>query len=220
MGHKSHPVGLRLGYSMNWSSRWFDKKNYGRYLLEDYKIRHYLRKKLRRAALSSVEIERLGPETHITITTARPGVVIGRGGAGIETLRQALSQMVSGALKLNIKELRAPEIDAAAVAAGIVEQIERRIPFRRAVKGAIDAALRSRVLGIKVIISGRLNGAEISRSEQFRRGTVPLHTFRAVIDYAMDTAFTTYGTVGVKVWIYKQEEEEKKNNNHVDTKES
>ena len=191
---------------MGWSSRWFDLKNYRRYLLEDHKLRCYLEKKLRRAALAKTEIERFGPEVNVTIFTARPGIVIGHSGSGIEDLRKNLTQLIEETLKLNVQEIREPEADAAVVASSIVEQIERRIPFRRAVKAALDAALRSRVLGIKIIVSGRLNGAEISRSEQFLRGTVPLHTFRAPIDYAIKTAFTTYGTVGVKVWIYKEEE--------------
>jgi len=193
---------------MRWSSRWFDDKNYRRFLLEDHGIRQYLNKKLSRAALEGVEIERFGPETQVSIFTARPGMVIGHGGSGIEELRKGLSQLVEGTLKLNVQETRNPEASAPVIAANIVEQIERRIPFRRAIKAALDAALRSKVLGIKILISGRLNGAEISRSEQFLKGTVPLHTFRAPIEYAAKTAFTTYGTVGVKVWVYKSQEAE------------
>ncbi len=207
MGHKSHPLSLRVGYSMNWRSRWFDAKNYRQSLLEDYRIRRFLNRKLRRAALAGVEIERFGPEVQVTLLTARPGVVIGHGGSGIEELRKELVKMVKGGnLKLSVQEVKNPEADAAVIAATVVEQIERRIPFRRSVKAALENAMRGGALGIKILISGRLNGAEISRSEQFLLGTVPLHTFRVQIDYAANTAFTTYGTVGIKVWVYRKEE--------------
>lgn len=205
MGKKSHPLGLRVGYSMNWQSRWFDLKNYARYLWEDYQIREYLFKRLKRAALARVEIERFGSQAQITLATARPGLVIGRGGSELEELKRGLKKIVSGEAKLNVQEIKSPEAEAAVVAAIIVEQIERRIPFRRAIKAALEGAQRLKVKGMKVVIAGRLNGAEISRTELFHFGTVPLHTFRVPIDYAQRTAFTTYGTVGVKVWIYREE---------------
>ncbi|OGB74439.1 30S ribosomal protein S3 [candidate division Kazan bacterium RBG_13_50_9] len=203
MGQKVNPVSARLGYTAKWRSRWFDLKNYKTNLLEDYEIRQIIKKDLRKAAVARVDIERLVNEIVVNIYTARPGMIIGRGGAGVEGLKQKIKKAIGRSVKIDITEVRNPEGDAAVVAHQIVEQIEKRIPFRRAIRGALDAAHRSKIDGIKIIIAGRLNGADIARRELFIHGKVPLHTLRHYIDYAGDVAYTTYGTVGVKVWIFK-----------------
>lgn len=206
MGQKAHPTSLRLGYSADWKSRWLDLKNYSQFLLEDQKIREFLMKKFQNAGVSMIEIERKGGETKVNLHTARPGVVIGRGGSGVESVRKELKKIVPTDLQVNIIEVRDPERDAAVIASGIVNQLERRLPFRRVIKGALENALKARVQGIKVNIAGRLNGADIARTEKFAKGTVPLHTLRKKIDFASRTAKTTFGTIGVKVWVYKGEE--------------
>jgi len=208
MGQKINPISNRLGYTARWRSRWFDLKNYSVYLLEDHKIRQLIDKQLRKASLSKIEIERFGNDTIVNIFAARPGMVIGHGGAGIETLRKQIKSLIKRDIKVNIIEIQNPETNAAVVANQIVEQIERRLPFRRAVKGAMGAAQRGKIDGIKIIVAGRLNGAEIARTELFVNGKIPLHTFRHFIDYAQREAHTTYGTIGVKVWIFKAGEKD------------
>lgn len=203
MGHKVNPISVRLGYTSQWKSRWFDVKNYAPNLLEDYKIRKLLDAELRKAAVERIEIERLLKSVVVSVHTARPGVIIGRGGAGVEALRQKIKKEIGRDVKLDIIEVRNPESSASVLALQIVEQIERRMPFRRAIRGVMESASRSRVDGIKVEIAGRLNGAEIARREMFIKGSVPLHTLRHFIDFAKKTAFTTYGTIGVKVWVFK-----------------
>lgn len=212
MGQKINPISFRLGGSAKWRSRWFDLKNYQTNLLEDYKIRKFLELELKKAAIAKIEIERLSNEVVVNIHTARPGLVIGRGGAGVEELRKKIKVIIGKDIKLNIIEVKNPETNAAVVAHQIVEQIEKRIPFRRAIRGVIEAATRHKIDGIKIIIAGRLNGAEIARKEMFIRGKIPLHTLRHFIDYAQHTAYTTYGTVGVKVWVFKEGEKEIENN--------
>ena len=204
MGQKINPISNRLGYTARWRSRWFDIKQYPTYLLEDHKIRTTISKDLRKASIARIDIERLGQDTIINIVTARPGMIIGHGGAGIEGLRKKIKKLIGHEVKINIIEVRDPETNAAIIANQIVEQIERRLPFRRAAKGAMGAAERARVDGIKIVISGRLNGAEIARTETFVYGKVPLHTFREFIDYALREANTTYGVIGVKVWTFKE----------------
>jgi len=208
MGQKINPISFRLGGSAKWRSRWFDLKNYQVNLLEDYKIRKFLEKELKKAAIAKVEIDRLGTDVVINIHTARPGLVIGRGGAGAEELRNKIKVVIGKNIKLNIIEVKNPETNAAIVAHQITEQIEKRIPFRRAARGVMEAAARHKIDGIKIMIAGRLNGAEIARKEMFIHGKIPLHTLRNYIDYAQRTAYTTYGTVGVKVWIFKEGEKE------------
>ena len=213
MGQKINPISVRLGYTARWRSRWFDLKNYPDNLLQDYKIRQLIKTKLKKAAVARVDIERLSNEVVVSIHTARPGVIIGRGGAGVEELRQQIKKLIAGNVKIDILEVRNPESNAAIVAHQIVEQIERRIPFRRAIKFAVQAAKRARVDGIKIIVAGRLNGAEIARKEMFIDGKIPLHTLRHYIDYSNQVAYTTYGTVGVKVWIFKAGEKDGKVSN-------
>jgi len=203
MGQKVNPISARLGYTARWRSRWLDTKNYAHHLLADRQIRQIITQELKKAAVARIEIERFSKDTIVNVYSARPGVVIGRGGAGIEKLRAKIKQAIGADIKLNIVEVKNPEANAAVVAGQIVEQIERRIPFRRAIRGTLDAAKRAHVDGIKIIIAGRLNGAEIARRELFISGKIPLHTFRHYIDYAAHTAHTTYGTIGVKVWIFK-----------------
>jgi len=210
MGQKIHPTGFRLGYSAKWRSRWLDLKQYTRFILEDKKLRDEIEKRFRKAALSKVEIERFGADINITIWTARPGILIGRGGSGIENLRKKLSQLSKSKLKVEVREVANPELDANVVAYQIVEQIERRIPFRRAVRMALENIKRAGALGGRIVVSGRLNGAEISRREVFSFGSVPLHTLRNLVDYGVATAYANYGTVGVKVWILKKEKASEK----------
>ena len=205
MGQKVRPNGLRLGITRTWDSRWFAGREYADLLHEDLKIRKYLMKHLKQAAISNVIIERPAKKARINILSARPGVVIGKKGADIEKLRLEVSKMTASDVTLNITEIRKPEIDAKLVADGIAQQLERRVSFRRAMKRAMQTAMRMGALGIRVNCSGRLGGAEIARMEWSREGRVPLHTLRADIDYGMATAFTTYGTCGVKVWIFKGE---------------
>ncbi len=205
MGQKVNPVGLRLGIIRTWDSRWFAGKDYGALLHEDFKIRAYLTEKLEQAGVSRVVIERPAKKARITIHSARPGVVIGKKGADIEKLRSDIGGMTSSEVNLNIVEIRKPELDARLVAENIAQQLERRVAFRRAMKRAVQSALRLGALGIRINCGGRLGGAEIARMEWYREGRVPLHTLRADVDYGTATAFTTYGTCGVKVWIFKGE---------------
>ncbi|MDH5611172.1 MAG: 30S ribosomal protein S3 [Gammaproteobacteria bacterium] len=209
MGQKVHPVGIRLGISADWSSKWYaSSADFPGLLNADLKIREYLREKLAAANVSRIQIQRPTRSCHVTIHTARPGVVIGKKGADIEILRQEvakISDMHINNVKLSIEEIRKPELDAQLVAEGITQQLERRVMFRRAMKRSIQNTMRMGAQGIKIKIGGRLNGAEIARSEQYHEGRVPLHTLRADIDYGFAEAKTTYGIIGVKVWIYKGE---------------
>ncbi|MDH3473233.1 MAG: 30S ribosomal protein S3 [Rhodospirillales bacterium] len=205
MGHKVNPIGLRLGINRTWDSRWYADNGYGDLLHEDIKIRKALRKRLQQAGISRIVIERPAKKARITIHTARPGVVIGKKGADIEKLRRELQQMTGNEVHLNIVEIRKPEIDARLVAENIAQQLERRVAFRRAMKRAVQSAMRLGAGGIKIICGGRLGGAEIARAERYHEGRVPLHTLRADIDFGEATARTTYGTCGVKVWVFKGE---------------
>ncbi len=206
MGQKVHPTGIRLGISKDWTSRWYaDSKTYADTLEVDLAVRVYLKKKLSQASVSRIQIDRPTKAATITIYTARPGMVIGKKGEDIETLRKVLTKMMGVPVAVNIEEIRKPELDAQLVAEGIAQQLERRIMFRRAMKRAVMNSMRLGALGIKVRVAGRLNGAEIARSEWYREGRVPLHTLRADIDYGVAEALTTYGIIGVKVWIYKGE---------------
>jgi small subunit ribosomal protein S3 len=206
MGHKVHPTGIRLGISKDWNSKWYaNKREYAEYLTADLKVRDMLRKKLAQAGVSRIQIERPAKSARITIHTARPGVVIGKKGEDIEKLRKDVSKMMGVPAHINVAEVRKPEIDAQLVAESIAQQLERRIMFRRAMKRSVGNAMRLGALGIKVNVAGRLNGAEIARSEWYREGRVPLHTLRADIDYGFAEAKTTYGIIGIKVWIYKGE---------------
>jgi len=201
MGQKIHPHLFRLGITSDWRSRWFDLKNYGKLVVEDNKIRLMAAKKFKKAAIAYTDIERFGNNLTITLHTARPGVIIGRGGASIDGFKKDIEKLANNTVTVNIQEIRVPEESAAVVANNIVEQIERRIPFRRVAKQALEASKQVKVKGIRISIAGRLNGAEIARRETFSFGTVPLHTIKQSIDYALRTAYTTYGTIGVKVWI-------------------
>jgi small subunit ribosomal protein S3 len=204
MGHKVNPIGLRLGINRTWDSRWFAaREEYGKLLHEDLRIRRFLEKKLRQAGLARIVIERPHRKCRVTLYTARPGVVIGKKGTDIEKLRKQLSNMTSSEVHLNIVEIRKPEIDAKLVAESIAQQLERRVAFRRAMKRAVGSAMRLGALGIRINCGGRLGGAEIARTEWYREGRVPLHTLRADIDYGTATAKTAYGTIGIKVWIFK-----------------
>ena len=206
MGQKIHPTGFRLAVNRNWASRWYaNKKHYGPTLAQDIKIREYLKRKLTHASVAKVTIERPAKNARITIHSARPGVVIGKKGEDIETLRSDLRRMMGGDVGLNIEEIRKPEVDAQLVADSIALQLQKRIMFRRAMKRAIQNAMRLGAQGIKIMSSGRLNGIEIARTEWYREGRVPLHTLRADIDYGFAEARTTYGVIGIKVWVFKGE---------------
>ena len=205
MGHKINPIGLRLGITRTWDSRWYADKDYAKLLHDDIKLRNHLRSKLSQAGVSKVVIERPAKKPRVTIYAARPGVVIGKKGQDIDSLRKELSVMAKTDVSLNIMEIRKPEIDATLVAENIAQQLERRVAFRRAMKRAVQSAMRLGAQGIKITCSGRLGGAEIARVEWYREGRVPLHTLRADLDYGTSTAKTTYGTCGVKVWIFKGE---------------
>ncbi|WP_147219111.1 30S ribosomal protein S3 [Novosphingobium sp.] len=206
MGHKSNPIGLRLQINRTWDSRWFaEGRDYGKLLEEDLKIRKFIVAKLPQAAISKVVIERPAKLCRISIYAARPGVIIGKKGADIEKLRKELAKITSSEVKLNIVEIRKPEVDSKLVAQGIADQLIRRVAFRRAMKRAVQSALRLGAEGIKITCGGRLGGAEIARTEWYREGRVPLHTLRANIDYAEAEALTAYGIIGIKVWIFKGE---------------
>ena len=204
MGHKVNPIGMRLQVNRTWDSRWYaDTKDYGDLLLEDIWIREFIKEDCKQAGVSKIIIERPHRKCRVTIYTARPGVIIGKKGADIETLRKKLANMTDSELHLNIVEVRKPELDAALVAESIAQQLERRVSFRRAMKRAVQNAMRMGALGIRVNVAGRLGGAEIARTEWYREGRVPLHTLRADIDYAPAEAMTAYGIIGIKVWVYK-----------------
>ena len=205
MGQKVNPHGLRVGIIKTWDSRWFAEKDYEKFLLEDIKIREFIKEKLFSAGISRVEIERAANRARITIHTAKPGMIIGRGGAGIEEMKKSLKKLTGKQIDINIAEVRQPDMDAQLVAENIAAQLERRIAFRRAMKQSIQRTMRMGAKGIKVMVGGRLGGAEIARSEAARDGSIPLHTLRADIDYGTAEAHTTYGLIGVKVWIYKGE---------------
>jgi len=206
MGHKVHPVGMRLGIVKNWDSRWLaERKDYSDQLAEDIRIRNYIQDRLRHAAVSKVVIERPARNARISIYTARPGMVIGKKGEDIEKLRRDVQKLSSEQIHINIEEVRKPETDAMLVAENVAQQLERRVSFRRAMKRAVGNAMRLGAQGIKISAGGRLGGAEIARTEWYREGRVPLHTLRADIDYGLAEAKTTYGVLGVKVWIFKGE---------------
>ncbi|NWF76161.1 MAG: 30S ribosomal protein S3 [Nitrospirae bacterium] len=202
MGQKTHPIGNRLGIIKNWDSRWYVKRGYNEQLLQDINIRRTLKQRLFHAGVPKIEIERTGQNIRIIIHTARPGIIIGKKGTEVEKLRKELKQMAGKEIAIDIKEIRKPEIDAQLVAENIALQLEKRVAFRRAMKKSVASALRFGTLGVKVACSGRLAGAEIARSEWYREGRVPLHTFRADIGYGFAQARTTYGIIGVKVWMY------------------
>ena len=206
MGQKVHPIGFRLGVSKDWVSKWYaEGKDYANFLEKDFEVREFIRKKLAHASVSQIQIERPRNGAQITIFTARPGIVIGRKGEDIEVLKQEISSIMGVPTSVNIEEIRRPELDAYLVADGIAKQLERRVMFRRAMKRSVASTMRLGAAGIKVSIAGRLNGAEIARTEWYREGRVPLHTLRADIDYGFAEAHTTYGVIGVKVWIFKGE---------------
>ena len=205
MGQKVNPIGLRLGINRTWDSRWYAGKDYAEKLLQDIELRKYVFENLKQAGVARVVIERAASKTNVTIHSARPGVIIGKKGSDIEKLRKDLAKFTGGDVTLNIVEIRKPEMDAQLVADGIAQQLERRVSFRRAMKRAVQSALRLGAGGIRVNCSGRLAGAEIARREWYREGRVPLHTLRADVDYAVSRALTTYGIIGVKVWIFKGE---------------
>ena len=205
MGQKVNPIGLRLGINRTWESRWFARRDYGNLLHEDLRLRKFLSERLSQAGASRIVIERAAKKTRITIHSARPGVVIGKKGADIEKLRVDLGKMTKSEVSLNIVEIRKPEIEAKLIAESIAQQLERRVAFRRAMKRAVQSAMRLGAQGIRINCGGRLGGAEIARVEWYREGRVPLHTLRADIDFGEATAKTTYGTCGVKVWVFKGE---------------
>ena len=209
MGQKVHPIGIRLGITKEWSSKWYaDSQGYSDYVEQDHRVREFLRKRLKDASVSRIHIERPAKRANITIHTARPGIVIGKKGEDIEKLRNEVARLLGMPLhdvRINIAEIRKPELDAQLVAEGVAQQLERRVQFRRAMRRAVTNTMRIGAEGIKVKVSGRLNGAEIARSEWYREGRVPLHTLRADIDYGLAEARTTYGVIGVKVWVFRGE---------------
>lgn len=205
MGHKTNPVGLRLGITRTWSSNWFAKEKFPDYLHEDMLVRNYLKKRLEHGGISVIEIERTAKRVTVNINTSRPGIVIGKKGEEVERLKGELQHLTQKEIQINIREVKKPEMDAQLVGDNIARQVEKRVSYKKAVKKSISTAMRMGAEGIKITVSGRLNGAEIARTETFKEGRVPLHTLRAIIDYAGSTAHTTYGTVGVKVWICKGE---------------
>ena len=203
MGQKTHPIGIRLGIVKTWDSRWYARKGYRDQLIEDITIRRALKDKLYHAGVPKIEIERAGQNIRVIIHTARPGIIIGKKGSEVEKLRKELKEMTGKEVSIDIKEIRKPEVDAQLVAENVALQLEKRVAFRRAMKKSVASALRFGTLGVKVSCSGRLAGAEIARTEWYREGRVPLHTFRADIDYGFAKAKTTYGIIGVKVWMYR-----------------
>ncbi len=205
MGQKVHPNGIRLGINKTWSSRWFSKSEYTKLLHQDLEIKKYVEKKLKNASISRINIERAAKKLRLSIYSSRPGIIIGKKGADIETLKNDLSKMSNLEVFLDIKEVRKPEVEAKLVAENIANQLEKRISFRRAMKKAVQSAMRLGAKGVKVVCSGRLGGAEIARTEKYHEGSVPLHTLRGDIDYATAEAETTYGICGIKVWINKGE---------------
>ena len=225
MGQKVHPTGIRLGISTDWNSKWYaSSKEYPKFLMEDIKIRDYLSSELKNASVSKILIERPTKEAVVTVFTSRPGIVIGKKGEDIEKYREKIANILGtkkSTVKLNVKEIRKPELNAQLVSEGIAQQLERRIMYRRAMKRAVTNTMRLGALGIKVNVAGRLNGAEIARSEWYREGRVPLHTLKAGIDFGFSEALTTYGIIGIKVWIYSEEsrdDNEKQNTRSSDNK--
>jgi len=205
MGQKVNPIGLRIGIIENWRSRWYADKEYAQFLEEDIRIRKHISSKLTRAGISKIEIERTGDRVKIDIHTARPGIVIGKGGSEVDILRSDVEKITQKQIQINIQEVKRPEIDACLVSQNIAEQLQARVSFRRAMKKAVTAALRSGAKGVRVSCAGRLGGAEMARKEWYREGRVPLHTLRANVDYGFTEAYTSFGRIGVKVWIYKGE---------------
>lgn len=203
MGQKAHPYGLRLGYIRPWKSRWYSRKDYTRLLHEDLKIRDFIKDKWNFAGISNVEIERSGKKVRLTIHTARPGVIIGRRGSEIDKLRDEIGALTTNEVYIDIKEIKTPQTDAQLVAENIAQQLVKRVSFRKAMKKSVQLAMQKGALGIKVLCAGRLGGAEIARTDGYKEGKVPLGTFRADIDYGFAEAFTTYGSIGIKIWIYK-----------------
>ncbi|MCB9989874.1 MAG: 30S ribosomal protein S3 [Rhodospirillales bacterium] len=203
MGQKVNPIGLRVGINRTWDSRWFSDRQYADKLVQDLKLREFVKDRLKAAGISKVIIERAAQNTTVTVYTARPGVIIGKKGADIEKLRRQLSERAGSDVSLNIVEIRKPELDAQLAAEGVALQLERRVSFRRAMKRTVQSALRLGAQGIRIAVSGRLGGADIARTEWYREGRVPLHTLRADLDYGFAEGLTTYGIIGVKVWIYK-----------------
>ncbi len=203
MGQKVNPIGLRVGINRTWDSRWYANRDYAEKLVEDLKLREYVQEHLKAAGISKVIIERAAKNTKVTVHTARPGVIIGKKGADIEKLRHQLSKRAGSEVSLNIVEVRKPELDAQLAAEGVAQQLERRVSFRRAMKRAVQSAMRLGAGGIRINVSGRLGGADIARTEWYREGRVPLHTLRADVDYGTSEGLTTYGIIGVKIWIYK-----------------
>ncbi len=205
MGQKVNPHGLRVGIIKDWESKWYADKNFDELLVEDYKIREYVKKKLFISGISGIEIERAANRIKLTVHTAKPGMVIGRGGSGVEALRKDIEKMTKKSVVVNVEEIKVPELDAQLVAENIASQLERRVSFRRSMKQAIQRTMRSGAKGMKTSVSGRLGGADMARTEGYSEGTIPLQTLRADIDYGFAEADTTYGKLGVKVWLYKGE---------------
>ena len=206
MGQKVHPIGIRLGIVKDWTSRWYaSSQNYSQFLLQDLKVREYIEKKLSHASVSRIQINRPGTNALVTVHTARPGIVIGKKGEDIDKMRKEVSKIMGMPVQMNVEEIRKPELDAKLVAESIAQQLEKRIMYRRAMKRAVTNTMRLGAEGIKINVAGRLNGAEIARAEWYREGRVPLHTLRADIDYGTAEANTTYGIIGIKVWIFKGE---------------
>lgn len=205
MGQKVNPIGLRLGVIKSWDSKWYAGKNYADYILEDYNIRKYLNKKLGHAGISRIEIERSSKRVRLRIFASRPGIIIGKKGSEILILKQELEKQISHEVMIDIQEVRKPEIDAKLIAESVAQQIIKRVAFRRAMKRGVASAMRFGAMGVKIICSGRLGGAEIARTEWYREGRVPLHTLRADIDYGVTEALTTYGIIGIKVFVFKGE---------------
>ena len=209
MGQKVNPIGMRVGITRPWNSKWFAEKDYASQLREDLRIQEFIKKRARHAAISKIEVERTARKISVNIFTARPGIIIGRKGDEVERLKKDISRLSEGDVNVNIREIKRPEIDATLIAENIANQLERRIAFRRAMKRSMQSAMRMNIAGCKIMVGGRLNGAEIARSEWLREGQVRLHTLRADIDYGVAEAETTYGIIGVKVWVYRGENFEK-----------
>ena len=215
MGQKVHPIGFRLGVIRSWSSKWYEEKHYAKWLHEDIQLKALVKKKIGHAAIAAVEIERAANKAKINIYTARPGIIIGKKGSGIEQLKQEFQRLTTNEVFLNIQEVRKPEINAQLVSESVATQLERRVAFRRAMKKAMQAAMKAGAKGIRISVSGRLGGAEMARYEWYREGRVPLHTLRADIEYGFSEAYTTYGVIGVKCWIFKGEVLSGKTSQHV-----
>lgn len=213
MGQKINPNGFRVGVIRDWTAKWYADKNYAAYLNEDLRIRKYIEKRLADASVSTVEIERAANRVNVSIHTAKPGMVIGKGGSEVEALRKELNNLTNKRVHINVVEIKKPDLDAHLVGESVAEQLENRIAFRRAMRGAMQRTMRAGAKGIKIQVAGRLNGADMSRIESYSDGTVPLHTLRADIDYSWDEAHTTYGVLGIKTWIYRGEVLSAKKNN-------